>query len=113
MIARGASTHLIGKHSRATTKFAFLDIVFRLEAKIIKLKAGHGSFLCCQCARAFPVNIIVLLAPPLKAILLPRSHLALRSACHPARFEVQRKAAAGELEARARALKSHQASYQP
>ena len=63
MIVRGTSAHLIGQHSRATTKFVFLEIVFRLEAKIIKLKAGHGGFLC-QCAKAFPANIIVLLAPP-------------------------------------------------
>ena len=45
----------------------FLEIVFRLEAKIIKLKAGHRFFLC-QCAKAFPANIIFV-APPLKAIL--------------------------------------------
>jgi hypothetical protein len=79
MIVRGTSTHLIGQHSRATTKFVFLEIVFRLEAKTTKLKAGHGVFLC-QCAKAFPANIVVFLAPPLKAILLPRSYLALRSA---------------------------------
>jgi hypothetical protein len=65
VVVRGTSTHLIGQHSRATTKFVFLEIVFRLEAKIIKLKAGYGFFLC-QCAKAFPANIIVLLAPPWK-----------------------------------------------
>jgi hypothetical protein len=62
-LVRGTSTHLIGQHSRATTKFVFLEIVFRLEAKIIILKAGHGVFLC-QCAKAFPANIIVLLVTP-------------------------------------------------
>ena len=71
MIVRDTPMHLIGQHSRATTKFVFLEIVFRLEAKIIKLMAGsnsgHGGFLC-QCAEAFPENIIVLLPPPLKAI---------------------------------------------
>ena len=81
MIVRGTSTHLIGQHagSRATTKFVFLEIVFRLEAKIIKLKAGCGGFIC-QYAKALPANIIVLLAPPWKLFFLPRSHLALRSA---------------------------------
>jgi hypothetical protein len=45
----------------------FLEIVFRLEAKIIKLKAGCGVFLC-QRAKAFPANITVLLVSPLEAI---------------------------------------------
>jgi hypothetical protein len=43
----------------------FLEIVFRLEAKMTKLKAGCGAFLC-QRAKAFPANMIVLLVPPWK-----------------------------------------------
>ena len=43
-------------------KIVFLEIVFHLEAKIIKFKVGYGVFLC-QCAKAFPGNIIVLLRP--------------------------------------------------
>jgi hypothetical protein len=62
MIVRGTSAHLTGQQSRATTKFVFLGIVFRLKAKIIKLKAGYGVFLC-QFAKAFPANITVLLVP--------------------------------------------------
>jgi hypothetical protein len=85
MIVRGTSARLIGQHSRAAI-IMFLEIVFRLEARMIKLKAGHGGFLY-QCAKAFPANVIFFVppAPPpapwLKAILTPRSYLALRSAC--------------------------------
>ena len=43
-------------------KIVFLEIVFHLEAKIIKFKVGYGVFLC-QCAKAFPGNIMVLLRP--------------------------------------------------
>jgi hypothetical protein len=63
MIVQGTSVHLIGQHSQATTKFVFLEIVFRLKAKLIKLKAGHGGFLR-QFAKAFPENIIDLLPLP-------------------------------------------------
>ena len=62
MVVRGTSGDLIGYHSRATAAFVFLEIVFHLEAKIIKFKVGYGVFLC-QCAKAFPGNIIVLLRP--------------------------------------------------
>ena len=43
-------------------KIVFLGVVFHLEAKIIKFKVGYGVCLC-QCAKAFPGNIIVLLRP--------------------------------------------------
>ena len=43
-------------------KIVFLGVVFHLEAKIIKFKAGCGVCLC-QCAKAFPGNIMVLLRP--------------------------------------------------
>jgi hypothetical protein len=59
----------------------FLGVVFHLEAKIIKFKVGYGVFLC-QCAKAFPGNIMVFVETLLKANLLPRSPLALRSASY-------------------------------
>jgi hypothetical protein len=46
----------------------FLEIVFHLEANIIKLKAGHGGFFY-QRAKAFSANAILLPHSPLEAIL--------------------------------------------
>jgi hypothetical protein len=78
MIVRGTSAHLIGQHNRATTKFVFLEIVFRLEAEITKLKVGHGGFPL-SVRQGLPGKHNCFVGPPLKAILLPRSYLALRS----------------------------------
>ena len=77
MIVRGTLAHLIGQHSRATTKFVFSGHCFPSWGQNNKIEGGARSFNC-QWRQAFPENMIVFLAP-LKAILLPRSHLALRS----------------------------------
>jgi hypothetical protein len=91
----GARTHGSSRHTDAShwptqpsdNKIVFLGIiVFHLEAKIIKLKAGHGGFLC-QCAKAFSANMMVLLK--MGAILLPRPPLALRSICDPPHLSIK------------------------
>jgi hypothetical protein len=56
-----------------------LETVFRLEAKIIKLKAGCGG-LSLSVRQGLSGKHNCFIAPPLKAILLPCSYLALRSA---------------------------------
>jgi hypothetical protein len=75
VIVRGTSTHLIGQHSRATTKFVFLflGIISRLKAEIMKLKAGTGFSLLVRQGLSGKHNCFV--GGPLKAILPLHSHL--------------------------------------
>jgi hypothetical protein len=80
MIVRGTSAHLIGQHSRATTKFVFLEIVFRLKAKIIIEGGARGFSLSVRQGLSGKYNCFV--APPLKAIL-PPAHRAPIWLCDP------------------------------
>ena len=78
-VVRGTSAHLIGQHSRATKKNVFLDC-FPSGGKNNKIEGGERDFSLSVRQGLLSGKHNCFVAPPLKAILLPRYHLALRSA---------------------------------